>query len=515
MSFLEDECESILHQNGKLEGLRLISGSDLVCMSAVIATGTFLNGAICVGAKRTAGGRAGESAVTKLARQFKDLGFQIGRLKTGTPPRLSGASINYNALEPQWGDDCPQYLSFLSDRTEARQVPCYITRTNSTTHNLIEMNLDKTAVYSGVMSGAGPRYCPSIEDKIVRFRERQSHQIFLEPEGLDLETIYPNGLSTSLPGDLQEDFIRTIRGLEDAQIFQYGYAIEYDFINPTQLQPSLMASNLEGLFLAGQINGTTGYEEAAAQGIAAGINAALYASARPAKIFDRADSYLGVLIDDLVTRGVTEPYRIFTSRAEYRLRLRADNADERLTILGSQLGVVGRHRGEMYQLKANSVSSAMERLTSAFVSANELLSVGIEVVDLSGFRRSAFEWASRSTVRLSDFARIWPEIGEIEKPILDRLDADAKYSAYVTRQEIDVKRHKLDESVLIPRDLDFQSISGLSNEMKQKFSKLRPTTLGQAGRIEGVTPAALMLLAVRAKRHNLQLDENATFHVKH
>ncbi len=500
LSILEDECESICAQDGKIAGLMVRSGRQLLCKSVVIATGTFLNGVICVGAKKTSAGRVGESAVTKLAQQFKHLGLETGRLKTGTPPRLRGASIKFEVLEPQWGDDRPQFLSFLSDRTQASQVPCYLTRTNPKTHALIENNLDKTAVYSGAISGAGPRYCPSIEDKVVRFRERSSHQVFLEPEGLDLETIYPNGLSTSLPHELQEAFVRSISGLEEAQILQPGYAVEYDFINPTQLQPSLMVSNLEGLFLAGQINGTTGYEEAAAQGIVSGINAALYTAGRSAKIFDRADSYLGVLIDDLVTKGVSEPYRIFTSRAEYRLRLRADNADERLTALGVELGVVGRTREEMYRVKAEAVISAMRRLSSSIALASELVSAGIDVVDSSARKRSAFEWASRPTVHLAQLARLWPEIGEIAESLLERLDADAKYSVYLLRQESDVKRHKTDENLLIPRDLDFHAISGLSNEMKQKFSKQRPATLGQAGRIEGVTPAALMLLAVRAKR---------------
>ena len=500
LSIVEDECENICAQNGKLTGLVGQSGRQVLSSAIVLATGTFLNGVVCVGGKKIAGGRIGENAVTKLAQQFTALGFETGRLKTGTPPRLSGASIKFDALEAQWGDDSPQFLSFLSDRPQARQVPCYLTRTNPTTHRIIENNLDKAAVYSGAILGAGPRYCPSIEDKVVRFRERGSHQVFLEPEGLGLETIYPNGLSTSLPAGLQESFLRSISGLENAQILQCGYAIEYDFINPTQLRPTLMTHKLEGLFLAGQINGTTGYEEAAAQGVVAGINAALYASGRSGRIFDRADCYLGVVIDDLVTKGVSEPYRVFTSRAEYRLRLRADNADERLTELGSDLGVVSGHREKIYRAKVDAITSAREMLCSNAVSANELLSAGIKVIDSTGSKRSAFEWAARSAVGFSELAQLWPAIGGIEKAVLERLDADAKYSVYLARQDSDVKRHKMDESLLIPHDLDFHSIGGLSNEMKEKFSRQRPATLGQAGRMEGVTPAALMLLAVRAKR---------------
>jgi tRNA uridine 5-carboxymethylaminomethyl modification enzyme len=500
LTILEDECENICTKNGKLSGVRTRFGKEVFCKAVVIATGTFLNGVIYIGGKAINGGRIGESAVTKLAQQFRNLGFETGRLKTGTPPRLRGASIDFGVLDPQWGDDRPQFLSFLSSRAEARQAPCYITRTNSITHGVIASNLHKTATYSGGISGVGPRYCPSIEDKVVRFPEKDSHQIFLEPEGLDLETIYPNGISTSLPGEVQDALVRSIPGMENAQILQHGYAIEYDFVNPTQLLRTLMARQLDGLFLAGQINGTTGYEEAGAQGIVAGINAALYASGRSEQIFDRADCYLGVLIDDLTTRGVSEPYRIFTSRAEYRLRLRADNADERLTSFGAELGVVGACRGKIYRAKSEAIERARKGLNAIFASADQLQSAGIAVIDSTGMRRSAFEWAARSGVLLSEMARVWPEISGIAKTILDRLDADAKYSSYLVRQDDDVKRHKADESLLIPRDLDFYSIDGLSSEMKQKFSKRRPATVGQAGRIEGVTPAALMLLAGRAKR---------------
>jgi len=507
LTILEDECEDICTQNGKLSGVITRSGAEIFCTAVVIATGTFLNGVIYLGDNKISGGRFGENAVTRLAQKFKDLGFETGRLKTGTPPRLRGASIDFNVFESQWGDDCPQFLSFLSSRVQARQVPCYITRTNPITHGIIANNLHRTAVYSGAVSGAGPRYCPSIEDKVLRFSEKGGHQIFLEPEGLDLETVYPNGLSTSLPRELQKIFVRSIRGMENAQILQYGYAIEYDFVNPTQLLPNLMTQRLDGLFLSGQINGTTGYEEAGAQGIVAGINAALYASGRAGLIFDRADCYLGVMIDDLTTRGVSEPYRIFTSRAEYRLRLRADNADERLTRLGVKFGVVGACREKVYRAKAETIAHATETLAAISVSAHELRSAGIAVIDSTGTKRSAFEWAARSGAVLSEMARIWPEIGEIPKAVLDRLDADAKYSSYLIRQEGDIKRHKADEGLLIPRDLDFYTIDGLSNELKQKFSTRRPASLGQAARIEGVTPAALMLLAGRAKRGNSAIRE--------
>jgi tRNA uridine 5-carboxymethylaminomethyl modification enzyme len=498
LTLLEGECARFILNGDVIQGLSTKAGKLYRCEAVVLTTGTFLNGVIHRGAERFSAGRIGDTAVSDLSHQLAELGFSLGRLKTGTPPRLDGKTISYEELEPQWGDEQPQFLSSLTKCVAAPQTLCHITRTTPQSHEIVRRNITKTAVYSGAISGSGPRYCPSIEDKVVRFAEKESHQIFLEPEGIDDNVIYPNGISTSLPEDVQYTFIRTIPGLKNVRILQAGYAIEYDYISPIQLFPTLMTRHVTGLFLAGQINGTTGYEEAAAQGIAAGVNSALYSGRRKEHVFNRLNSYIGVMIDDLITRGVTEPYRMFTSRAEFRLSLRADNADERLTQTGLELGAVGEARRNRFIVVRDGLQRARELLAKTTVTASTLIAAGHDVPE--GAKRTAFEWASVPNINLADLIRATPVLQEIDPALLSRLDADAKYHVYIERQKRDMERQREDEKLEIPPDFDFESLSGLSNELKLRFQRSRPTTVGHASRLEGATPAALLLLAAHARR---------------
>lgn len=506
LEILEGTVENILLSNNKIEAVVLKNGENIKTKAIVLTTGTFLDGVIHIGNVTSAGGRFGDEPSLGLSKFLKEQGFEVARLKTGTPARLNGKTIDWSVLIKQDADAEPKPFSFLNEQITVPQISCYITETNEETHKIIKDNIKKSAMYSGNISGVGPRYCPSIEDKVVRFADKNKHQIFLEPEGLDDDTVYPNGISTSLPADVQEAFIRTMKGLENVEIIRPGYAIEYDYVNPQELSNTLETHKIQNLFLAGQINGTTGYEEAAGQGLVAGVNAALKSLESKDEngnqkkfVLGREEAYIGVMIDDLIHQGVSEPYRMFSSRAEYRMMLRADNADMRLTAKGYEYGCVSRYRFDKFISKKESVEKYKNILSNLIMTPNELIKNGIHM-NQDGIKRSALDILSFSTIRVEDIQKVWIELKDIPKEILEIINTDAKYSHYLKKQEEEIHLFKKEESLVIPESIDYSEIDSLSSELVEKFNKIKPATIGAALRIRGSTPSSAIAILAHIKK---------------